>query len=673
MTTDSTTTQKLPRGRRLLPAVASLPLAAALALAAALLIAPTALPAAASQDLEARIAAEVERLQKVVDSKPLPDPDWKTVRPEVASGLHQVGQTLKERRVYLALERLQVARAKLRSIELAKAAAAIAANSGGGMAGFDAAWHRIGADIEAADKRSRERRWGDAPLALRAMAEAAQGTTMELLAASRAYAGATQPAEAYIYLGQAGAAAEFSELCYSFRDAAPPAPPADHGAAAIDAPLALHSVRPELRRLQEQTDTSYKPPRPQQLHGAFITLNATLKAADDLDDAGMYAGALYRYLNAVQDFGTLDPPSPGGGERGQMPAKIAALRGRLAANHQDGSLPELFLEHAEALMAEAPSSKDWAQVALLVDRVVPAWFAVIAAPAPPPMQMAANVITVTLVRWPYTCNLSDPASLIIQQVVDKYPGKVKFANENFGASKLAERFGVDRYPAVFVNDILIATPRDFGFFGEGDTPGRYAPWLNPDSQARFKDDLTHMVDLVLSGNQDQVRREGVSAGSGGAGAKGATAANGAGGANGDGDRIDRLPDFSLTDLAGKPLTRQQVSGRVVLVEFWASWCIPCRTTLDWLGKLQHRYGDKVAVLALAVESPPAQVRSTVAKYDPSLRWAIADATTARSFGHITAVPTMFLFDRNGKTARVLYGAPPDLHDQAESVLTALLR
>jgi hypothetical protein len=51
-----------------------------------------------------------------------------------------------------------------------------------------------------------------------------------------------------------------------------------------------------------------------------------------------------------------------------------------------------------------------------------------------------------------------------------------------------------------------------------------------------------------------------------------------------------------------------------------------------------------------------------------VRWAISDAKTALAFGDLISVPTLFLFDRSGKTARVLYGAPPDLHAQAEQVL-----
>ena len=237
----------------------------------------------------------------------------------------------------------------------------------------------------------------------------------------------------------------------------------------------------------------------------------------------------------------------------------------------------------------------------------------------------------------------------------KCPGRVKFVNENFGSSPLAERFGVQRYPAVFVDDVLIARPRDFGFFGEGEKGGRYSPWVkNPQNQAKFQADLTRMIDLVLAGKKDEVSRERLDT-------------------TGQSDQITVLPNFALTDLSGHPLSQEQVAGRVVLVEFWATWCPPCRATLTWLGGLKRKYGDNVAILALAVESPEDKVRATAGSHSPEIRWAISDAKTARAFGDIVAVPTMLLFDRSGKTARALYGAPPDLHEQAEKTLDVLVK
>jgi len=239
--------------------------------------------------------------------------------------------------------------------------------------------------------------------------------------------------------------------------------------------------------------------------------------------------------------------------------------------------------------------------------------------------------------------------LLVQEVAAKFAGRVTFVSENFGGSKLAKRFGVKGYPAVFVDGVLVAAPREFGYFGEVQGSGRYAPWRNADNQAKFKSDLTRMIDLILGGRKDLVEKSA------------ATAT----------PELAALPNFTLSDLSRRPITREQLAGKMVLVEFWATWCPPCRSTLQWLGELKQRYGDKIAILALAVESPEAQVRSMVAGLSPDLRWAITDAATAQAFGDITAVPTLFLFDRSGKTAKVLYGAPPELHQQVEQQLTSI--
>jgi thiol-disulfide isomerase/thioredoxin len=244
--------------------------------------------------------------------------------------------------------------------------------------------------------------------------------------------------------------------------------------------------------------------------------------------------------------------------------------------------------------------------------------------------------------------------LLVQDVATKFGGKVKFVSENFGASKLAEQFGVKGYPAVFVDGVLVASPREFGYFGEVEGSGRYAPWRSEASQAKFRADLTRMIELILAGKKEVVARESA-------------------GVTGDVREIQRIPDFRVTDLSGNAVSAEKLKGRAVLVEFWATWCIPCRSTLKWLGDLKQKYGDGIEVVALAVESPEDQIRSTVKTYSPDLHWAIADARTAGEFGDITAVPTLFLFDRDGRKARIVYGAPPELHDSVGRVLDELMR
>jgi hypothetical protein len=83
---------------------------------------------------------------------------------------------------------------------------------------------------------------------------------------------------------------------------------------------------------------------------------------------------------------------------------------------------------------------------------------------------------------------------------------------------------------------------------------------------------------------------------------------------------------------------------------------PAPRQLESYVVLGHRsYRNQVEVLLHSSES-----RQGLEGLSPDLHWAITDASTAQAFGDITAVPTLFLFNRSGKTSRVVYGAPPDL-------------
>jgi thiol-disulfide isomerase/thioredoxin len=238
-------------------------------------------------------------------------------------------------------------------------------------------------------------------------------------------------------------------------------------------------------------------------------------------------------------------------------------------------------------------------------------------------------------------------------VVAEFGGRARFVAENYGESEFAEKFGVKRYPAIFVNDVLVATPKDFGFTaqGEGQEPGRYAPLRNAGSHARFRKDLSKVISLLLAGNQTEANALAASADSG---------------------EVAELPTFDLTDLDGRVLPAADLKGRVVVVEFWATWCPPCRSTLAWLGDLQKRYGDKVVVLALALESDEAAVRRLATELDVPVRWAMRSPAVLRAFGDVSAVPTLLVYGPDGRLAGAHYGATPTLHDEAETTITRAL-
>ena len=240
----------------------------------------------------------------------------------------------------------------------------------------------------------------------------------------------------------------------------------------------------------------------------------------------------------------------------------------------------------------------------------------------------------------------------------QFEGRVNFVVENYGDSELATRFGVTRYPAIFVDDILVATPKDFGFYGkgEGENAGRYAPWRNAASHERFRADLDRMLREVLAGKREALRTEIATSRVGAV--RALSPAN--------------LPEIGIPQLGGRTLPRSALAGKPVLVEFWATWCPPCRGTLVWLGELERRYGDRLEIVALAVESDLDGVQKVVDGLGLPLHWGRASPELAVRFGDLSAVPTLLLFDADGRTREIFYGAPPDLHARVERALANLL-
>jgi thiol-disulfide isomerase/thioredoxin len=238
-------------------------------------------------------------------------------------------------------------------------------------------------------------------------------------------------------------------------------------------------------------------------------------------------------------------------------------------------------------------------------------------------------------------------------VVQEFGGRARFVEEDYGQSRLAKRFGVTRYPAIFVGDVLVATPNDFGFYGKGGGGGgRYAPIRSAEGQEKFRADLERMIRLLLDHGTDAARAAAAPAADAG---------------------IAEWPAIALTDLGGHEISQAALAGRPVIAEFWATWCPPCRGTLRWLGELKRRYGDRIEVVAIAVESDSAAVSRLAAELHLPLRWVLGTPDRARAFGDVSAVPTMHVFDAAGRRVETYFGAAPDLYQRAERTLAGLVR
>ena len=111
---------------------------------------------------------------------------------------------------------------------------------------------------------------------------------------------------------------------------------------------------------------------------------------------------------------------------------------------------------------------------------------------------------------------------------------------------------------------------------------------------------------------------------------------------------ESAPPFTLPTGSGT-VSPESLQGKVVYVDFWASWCIPCRQSFPWMATMAGKYGAKgFAVVAINLDKSREAADAFLAKYPPSFTVAFDPAgKTAEQFG-VRAMPSSFLIDRNGK-------------------------
>ena len=117
------------------------------------------------------------------------------------------------------------------------------------------------------------------------------------------------------------------------------------------------------------------------------------------------------------------------------------------------------------------------------------------------------------------------------------------------------------------------------------------------------------------------------------------------------------PDFDLTDAGGKLLHLSDFRRRVVLLNFWATWCAPCKIEIPWFTEFQHIYGDAgLVVLGVAMDDNGwNSVKPYVERHGVNYRVMIGDDKIAQSYGGLNALPTTLMIDRTGRIAAIHTG------------------
>jgi peroxiredoxin len=133
------------------------------------------------------------------------------------------------------------------------------------------------------------------------------------------------------------------------------------------------------------------------------------------------------------------------------------------------------------------------------------------------------------------------------------------------------------------------------------------------------------------------------------------------------------PAWTLTDVDGREVRSDDFKGKVVLVDFWATWCAPCRKEMPEYAALHRKYADRgLVILGMSLdEVEPAEVKRVGESMQVGYPLIMANAEVAESFGDFKGLlPTAYLIDREGNIRHVKTG----LTDMAayEKLIVSLL-
>ena len=116
---------------------------------------------------------------------------------------------------------------------------------------------------------------------------------------------------------------------------------------------------------------------------------------------------------------------------------------------------------------------------------------------------------------------------------------------------------------------------------------------------------------------------------------------------------DSLPDLAAHKLEGK---LPELKGKVVLVDFWASWCVPCAKSFPAMDELYHKYKDRgLVVVAVSVDDKAADMEKFLKKHSASFTVVRDAAHSLVAAADVSTMPTAFIVDREGKVRFVHSG------------------
>jgi len=127
------------------------------------------------------------------------------------------------------------------------------------------------------------------------------------------------------------------------------------------------------------------------------------------------------------------------------------------------------------------------------------------------------------------------------------------------------------------------------------------------------------------------------------------------------------PNWQLRDINGKPINLADFKGKVVILDFWATWCPPCRQEIPGFVTLQRKYQDKgLVIIGVSLDQQgPGVVKPFVRELGMNYPVVMGDEKIVSDYGGIEAIPTTFIIDRQGEVVTAHQGFTDNATFEAE--------